>query len=260
MKNRLLSFLLLTLLLASPILAQVASVPEVFNVSPQPAPWVIAREKADQGDAQAQVQLATFYFQGIDLPQDCREAIKWLRRAADQRNAEAIQGLGTLFDDGVGLTQDCKDHREAVHWYKRSALVGNVLAEVAEDRLAVIYESGDGVPQNHAEALKWFKKALARKDYGPYYRLTYMYYHGSGVKQNYVAALMWANLGAEVSPNSKSISQQNKLTAVEMRDEIAAKLTPKQIAEAERLAQRWKSRQRKGRLSRFIDWLVNEFR
>ena len=68
----------------------------------------------------------------------------------------------------------------------------------AQANLGVAYANGEGVPQDGAEAHKWF------------------------------------NLAA-----SKSTGEDQKKFA-ELRDTIAAKMTPQQIAEAQRLAREWK--------------------
>jgi TPR repeat protein len=55
---------------------------------------------------------------------------------------------------------------------------------------------------------------------------------GHGVPQDYVQAHMWFNL-AGASGNAD---------AVKNRETVAAKMTPEQISEAQRLAREWKPR------------------
>ena len=57
-----------------------------------------------------------------------------------------------------------------------------------------------------------------------------MYYNGEGVPQNYIQAHMWLNLaGARGDEKAR-----------EARDIVKDKMTPEQIAEAQRLASVWK--------------------
>ena len=42
------------------------------------------RQKAERGDAPAQLTLGFMYSSGLDVPQDYAEAAKWYRKAADQ--------------------------------------------------------------------------------------------------------------------------------------------------------------------------------
>ena len=57
-----------------------------------------------------------------------------------------------------------------------------------------------------------------------------MYDQGQGVPQDYIQAHMWFNL-AGASGDADGIKE---------RDAIAGKMTPDQIAEAQRLAREWK--------------------
>jgi TPR repeat protein len=58
-----------------------------------------------------------------------------------------------------------------------------------------------------------------------------MYANGHGVPQDYVLAHMWFNLAAATGMVE---------TAAADRDMVAAKMTPAQIAEAQKLAREWK--------------------
>ena len=60
-----------------------------------------------------------------------------------------------------------------------------------------------------------------------------MYETVRGVPQNDVTAYMWVNL------TSSRSSGEFRETAVQGRDEIAARLTPDQFAEGQRLALEW---------------------
>ncbi len=62
------------------------------------------------------------------------------------------------------------------------------------------------------------------------YNLGVMYGDGEGVPQDYVQAHLWFNLAAA----------QGQEQAKKNRDIVAEKMTPAQIAEAQRLARDWK--------------------
>ncbi len=61
-----------------------------------------------------------------------------------------------------------------------------------------------------------------------------MYESGRGVTQDYVQAHMLYNLGVERS------SGRDLDLLVSFRDDVEGKMTPEQIAEAQRLAREWK--------------------
>ena len=68
--------------------------------------------------------------------------------------------------------------------------------------------------------------------------LAALYEGGDGVPQVYVLAHMWYNLAIVHFPSAETDLRDT--VAVEFRDKLAKKMTPDQIAEAQRLAGEWK--------------------
>src|SRR4051794_25933705 len=65
---------------------------------------------------------------------------------------------------------------------------------VMQYEYALICERGQGVPQNHAKAVKWFRES-ATQDYAPAQLfLGLMYASGKGVSRNMGEALRWIHL------------------------------------------------------------------
>ena len=105
----------------------------------------------------------------------------------------------------------------------------------AQFNLGVMYDEGRGVPQDDAEAVKWYRKAAEQGDAGAQYNLGVMYGNGLGVPQDYAQAHMWYNLAASRFPPG-----EDRDKAVKNRDIVAKRMTPAQIAEAQKLARKWK--------------------
>ena len=152
---------------------------------------------------------------------DYATALKEFRPLAEQGNADAQFNLGFMYENGLGVPQD---YAEAVKWY-RNAAEGQASAQY---NLGNMYREGRGVPQDDAEAAKWYRKAAEQNRASGQENLGVSYAEGRGVPQDYVQALMWLNLAAE----------QDK-DAVKNRDDLAKRATPEQIAEAQRLAREW---------------------
>ena len=89
---------------------------------------------AEQGDAEAQYQLARMYNKGEGVTRDYGQAVAWCRKAAEQGHEEAQFGLGVMYNEGRGVT---RDYEAAYGWYARSAAhaQGNVVATLALDEL-----------------------------------------------------------------------------------------------------------------------------
>ena len=96
-----------------------------------------------------------------------------------------------------------------------------------------MYRMGWGVPQDYAEALNWLRKAANRGHAKAQSNLAFMYRDAEGVRQDYVQAHMWFNLSSVASGKLDDM-------IAGYRDELAKKMSPAQIAEAQKLAREWK--------------------
>mgnify|MGYP002640615052 CR=1 FL=1 len=123
---------------------------------------------------------------------------------------------------------DAKDrHVLAAAIRSRAALiVTNNLKDFPEEELNDYEVEGDGVVQDYAEALKWYR--LAAEQGSPYaqHNLGVMYENGNGVVQDNIRSHMWYNIAAANGIENAFI----------WRDEIAAKMTSADIAEAQAIA------------------------
>ena len=182
------------------------------------------RKAADQGDAGAQYNLGVMYFKGQGVTQDYGTALRWYRKVADQGDANAQYNLGNMYFKGQGVTQD---YGTALRWYRKAAEQGTANAQV---NLGVMYHMGNGVTQDYGTALRWYRKAANQGEALAQMKLGLMYNSGLGVTQDYVQAHMWYNLAAA----------QGDKNAREFRDSLAEKMTPDQVAEAQKLAREWK--------------------
>ncbi len=98
-----------------------------------------------------------------------------------------------------------------------------------------MYDKGRGVPQDYAEAMKWYRKAAEQGHAKAQLFLGNMYFFGQGVSKDYVQAYMWYILAASRFPPG-----EGRDTAVKNRDFVAKKMTPAQKAEAKKLAREWR--------------------
>jgi chemotaxis protein histidine kinase CheA len=107
----------------------------------------------------------------------------------------------------------------------------------AQTLLGVMYYDGKGVAQDYSKAIKWYRKAANQGHAEAQFFLGVMYYGGKGVRQDYVEAHKWYNLAA--SRHSATEGAQRDI-ALKFRDTVASKMTPAQIAEAQKRARKWK--------------------
>jgi len=159
-----------------------------------------------------------------------QESIEELRARAEQGDADAQNNLGIRYDQGEGVPQD---DVEAVRLFRLAADQGNAYAQF---NLGLMYDRGDGVPQDHAEAVRLFRLAADQGNAEGQWALGTSYSGGRGVPQDYVQAHKWFNLAA-----SRSTGFLRENTA-DLRELVRTRLTPDQLAEAQRLAREWTPR------------------
>jgi TPR repeat protein len=135
--------------------------------------------------------------------------------------------------------------------YETACRISRSLAEQglcdAQIFLAIMYDKGQGVPQDFVEAAKLYRKAADQGDADAQYALGDMYGEGKGVPQNYVRAYTWYNLAASQYASSPhyELYERDRESAEILRDLLARKMTPAQIAETQRLAREWKPKKEK---------------
>jgi uncharacterized protein len=101
----------------------------------------------------------------------------------------------------------------------------------------VMYNEGRGVPVDYAEAVKWSRKAADQGNATGQYALGFMYANGRGVPRDYVQAHKWWTIAASANEEESRDARDN---AIHGLADVAARMTPEQIAEAQKLAREWK--------------------
>ncbi|MHC8510415.1 MAG: SEL1-like repeat protein [Rhodospirillales bacterium] len=131
-----------------------------------------------------------------------------LRLAAESGDADAQFDLGVIYYQGRGVAQD---HAEAARWSRAAAeqggwlwgLVGAMAAPPLNKgspgavRLGAFYDKGRGVPQDYAEAARWWRAAAEQEDVSGQYFLGLLHREGRGVPQSYAKAAELFRAAAE---------------------------------------------------------------
>ena len=105
--------------------------------------------------------------------------------------------------------------------------------------VAVADDLNDGIAafqsEDYATALAKLTKAAEPGNADAQTLLASMYRKGLGVPQDFVQAYKWFNIAA-----STETDKEERDRSVRNRDLVSGKMTPNQIAEAQRLAREWK--------------------
>jgi hypothetical protein len=145
----------------------------------------------------------------------------------DEMKAAAEQGIAEA-QYALALMYDLgrgvpENDAEAVKWYAKAADQGYANAQY---NLGFMYGTGEGVPENDAEAVKWFRKAAAQGLADAQSKLGFMYGTGKGVPENSIRAYVWFSMA----------KTQGDTGAASNIDILKPQMTPQQIADGQALA------------------------
>lgn len=104
----------------------------------------------------------------------------------------------------------------------------------AQAVLCFLYTYGRGLPQNYREAASWCRRAADQGNAESQYMLGLLYNKGHGVPENFVEAYKWLNLAATRASGPK------REFSYRIRDSVASKMSPAQLAKAQALAVAWR--------------------
>ena len=155
---------------------------------------------------------------------DYATALREWQPLAEQGNAFAQYNLGLLYANGQGVT---KDDAKARQWYEKAATQGHADAQV---NLGILLVYARGGPQDYKMAVYWLRLSANQGNDLAQRKLGLMYERGDGVPQDYVRAYMWYSLGTANGVEA----------GARLRDALAKRMDPDQIAEAQQLAREWK--------------------
>lgn len=113
------------------------------------------QDLALKGFTDSQTRLGMLYLDGKGVNQNTDEAIRWFKSAAAQGDATAHLMLGVVYFGALPNTP--KDAALSAQWFESSAFLGNGRAR---DRLARLYATGTGVPEDLDLAMQWAKSSL----------------------------------------------------------------------------------------------------
>ncbi len=154
---------------------------------------------------------------------DYAVALREFRPLAERGNVLAQYKLGLMYNNGEGVR---RDFGKAATWFFRAAVQGYAPAQTS---LGVKYEKGQGIKRNYREAVNWYRHGAEQGYATAQYRLGRMYVLGHGIWRDYTEAITWFEIAAA----------QGIEDAATARDVVSARLSPAQIAEAERKAREW---------------------
>ncbi|MCP1549137.1 MULTISPECIES: tetratricopeptide repeat protein [Methylorubrum] len=186
------------------------------------------KQDALDGDGAAVWELASREAEGRGVTRDLAIAAKLYERLANAGYAPAQFKVGNAYEKGSGVVRDIE---RAKGWYGRAADQGNIRAM---HNLAVMHAENPAAngKADFVTAANAFRRAAEHGVRDSQYNLAVLYARGLGVGQDLVQSYLWFSAAAI----------QGDQEAGRKRDEVAAKLSPKDLAEAKSLASGFKAK------------------
>jgi TPR repeat protein len=138
---------------------------------------------AAQGDARGQYYTGLMYERGYGVTRSYPTALDWYRRAAEQNDPAAQSALARFYEHGIAVDRDPAERNK---WLLRAAAQDSPQAENA---LGNIYRRGLDVPKDTAAAADWYQRAVKHGYTAAQVQLALMYEHANGVPRDYAQAL-----------------------------------------------------------------------
>lgn len=110
--------------------------------------------KAQNGDADAMVEVGYCCEKGIGTDKDEKQGARWAMLAAGLGQAHGMSNLARYYESGIGIGQD---QDRANFWYRKAALMGDAEAVAS---LGCNYSSGRKLPRDWAMACKLWRLAV----------------------------------------------------------------------------------------------------
>jgi len=158
-------------------------------------------------------------------------ALKKFTERALMGDASAQNNLAVMYANGEVVKRDMKT---AARWYTAAAEQG---LSIAQYNLGVLHEEGLGVDRDPAAAAVWYQLAAIQGDVLAQYRLGLLLADGGSGVGDDAEAYFWLSVVAGET-DDKVVHRE----ALAKRAEVAARLTRKQIVDAEFQLGAWRSR------------------
>ncbi len=151
------------------------------------------KEKAEQGNAEAQYRVGWMYQTGKGTEANNEVAIVWYKKAANQGHLSAQNNL-------CSADLSAQNFQEAAVWCDKAA---NQNHPKAQFLLAMMYLNGQGFAKDEAKSAQWLLKSAQQGYAASQYKLGFFYKEGVGVaKDREAAKKYWEQAAAQNYKNA----------------------------------------------------------
>jgi len=122
-----------------------------------------------------------------------------------------------------------QNHEEAVRWFRLAAENGH---NEARFELACAFVMGQGAPRSHSDGARWMIPAAENGHAEAQRFLAIMYDEGIGVPQDHKLAYAWADVAVAGGITN----------AIDVKNTAATRMSSAELSQAQQQAEEWKKR------------------
>lgn len=152
---------------------------------------------------------------------------------------QALQGIPQAqYQLGIYYEKDRGDYLNAQKWYRVAATKGQHGG--AQYKLANLYMNGQGVENNLAEAMKWFRQSAAKGDVRAQFFMGVALRDGWERKSDFIEAYKWFLLANRDAPAVRA--ENPRFDPMAALAELDGKMSRFDRKQARQLARSWRAR------------------
>lgn len=169
-----------------------------------------------------------------------QEQVAQLEKEVKQGNLKAAHHLGIMYRDGAGVP---RDPARALVYLERSARswLGRYKYKLglpeSQYALAIMYRDGVGTERDMKAAVKWLSRA-AEQGHGASQLALGEIYASPEAPTDFRQAYLWLAIAA----GAWALDREEKEKAASMKEQVAGKLSPAELKEAENKVENWSPR------------------
>jgi uncharacterized protein len=150
-----------------------------------------ARKGALLGSPQAQMVTGVFFREGWGVQQSYPEAMRWIWLAVQNGYPAAFVAYGDFYRKGLGVEVD---DAKALEYYRQAAVLGS---SDAENLIGMAYMRGKGTKKDTDTGIKWLVRSSDAGNPFAAFQLGRAFQDGWGVEKNAKTALAYYRLSAQ---------------------------------------------------------------
>jgi hypothetical protein len=176
----------------------------------------VIKQKANNGDKEAQFELGVAYYTGKDVELSKNKAFEWFEKSANQGYVVAQRNLGVMYDNGEGVNAN---HKKAVKAFKKAIKLGSKDAQSLLYKINLAYSDKQSVIINVLSGI-WTDISREEKRFNNFLKVVgsndiVEAIRGAQNNKDKITGLTYKSYASSVGKTYKEIDDKETVKAIE---------------------------------------------